>query len=429
MRPDAVDGNLTGTVGLRSHQWAGFGWVNVLAWCALGACNHGANGAGGRTPGGPGGALADARPPVVTAATVERRDVPVFLDGLGNVAAYYTATVHTQVDGPLVRVVFTEGQMVHRGETLAQIDPRPFVAALHEAQGALARDRGLLVANQRTLDRDLGLLNQHYVAPQDVDTQRGLVDQYAGSVQADEAAIETARLNLEYTRVLAPIDGLTGVRQVDPGNLVHPTDPTGIVVITQVDRVAVFCTLPEDDLPEVNRGMSAGPLTVQVYSRDGGTLLGTGAVALVDNEINQQTATIRIKAVLPNPERALWPSQFVKVRVMLAPRRGALVIPTAAIQRGPQGSFVYIIAADNHVSIQSVTVDRMEGDTAVVLQGLSEGQRVVVEGQARLRPGATVSVHAPDAADGGVARPTPQNTGRGGHVGHGAPAVHGGGGA
>jgi multidrug efflux system membrane fusion protein len=332
----------------------------------------------------------------VLVAPVERRDVPIYLEGLGNVAAYYTVTVRSQVDGRVDQVLFTEGQAVHRGDVLAQVDPRPFLAQVHQAEGVLTRDRAALRAGRRLLERDQALREGRLIAPQDYDTQLGVVEQAEGALAADQAQLENARLQLTYARITAPIDGVTGVRLVDPGNIVHASDATGIVVITQIDPIAVFFTLPEDDLPKVAQQMAHGPLQVEVFSRDGLTQLGTGQLALIDNQINQNTATIRLKSIFANPRRLLWPDQFVKVRMLLTTRRGALVVPAAAIQRGPQGTLVYVVGSGQRAASRAVQVDHTEGDLALIAGGLSAGERVVTDGQSRLRPGARV---APRTAD------------------------------
>ena len=355
------------------------------------------------------------RPLPVIVATVQTRDVPVYLEGLGTVTGFYTVTVHSQVDGRLDRVMFEEGQTVHRGDVIAQIDPRPFEIQLHQAEATLARDEAALRLNQRILERDRVLRARNFVAPQDYDTALGNVEQLQGTVRADRAVIETARLNLDYARPRAPFDGVTGIRQVDPGNLVHPTDANGLVVITQIDPIAVLFTLPQDDLPRIQQQLALGPLNVDVFTRDGTTPLGAGHLALVDNQIVGTTASIRLKAILPNPGRALWPQQFVKARLLLETRRGALVVPASAIQRGPQGSFVYIVGENHRVAVRVVAVDRIEGELVLIASGLVAGETVISDGQGRLGPGALV---APRPAAGPAAT-TPGGTAA--QPAHGAP--------
>ncbi len=289
---------------------------------------------------GAGGAAQQARPVPVTVATVARRDVPIYLEGLGSVVANRTVTVRTQVDGRLQDVRFKEGQHVRRGDVLAQIDPRPFQAALDQAEGALLRDQSQLRAAQLNVERDRRLVAQQLIAQQQLDTDQALSGQYQGSVRIDQAAIETARLNLEYARITSPVDGVTGIRAVDPGNVVHATDTGGIVVVTQLDPVGVIFSLPQDDLVEISTQLARGPLPVTVRSRDAGDVLGQGTLEVIDNQINASTSTLRLKAVVPNPRRLLWPNQFVNARLELETRAGALVMPVAAVQRGPSGTFV-----------------------------------------------------------------------------------------
>ncbi len=257
---------------------------------------------GGGTPdgGGDGGA----HPVPVLTTKVEKRDMPIRLDGLGSVTAYYTVTIHSRVDGELMKVGFIEGQDVKKGDLLAQIDPRPYQIAKEQAEAQLARDKASLVDDKLNLDRDIDLRKQALVAQQVVDDQQALVGQLEGTVKADQAAIDSAQLNLVYSRITSPIDGLTGVRQIDPGNIIHAADTNGLVVITALDPIAVLFTLPEDDLPAISEQMENHKLTADAFTRDGRTNLGTGEVALVDNQINQTTATLRLKAIFPNPHRA-----------------------------------------------------------------------------------------------------------------------------
>jgi multidrug efflux system membrane fusion protein len=347
-----------------------------------------------RTAGGT-GRPADAQParaiPVAVAAAA-RRDVPVYLEGLGSVVANRTVTVRPQIDGRLEAVQFREGQPVRRGDVLAQIDPRPFQAQLHQAEGALARDQAQLRNAQLNVTRDRQLVAQNLIAQQQLDTDAAAEGQLEGAVRMDQAAIETAHLNLDYARITSPIDGVTGVRLIDPGNVVRQADPGGIVVVAQLDPIAVLFTLPQDELGPVAEALAAGRPAVDAYSRDGSTLLGTGELALIDNQINQATATIRLKALLPNPRRALWPNQFVNARLHLRTRKGALVVPSLAVQRGPSGTYVYVVGRDETVSLRPITLEATQGDLALVAKGVEEGDRVVVDGQNQLRPGARVVV-------------------------------------
>jgi multidrug efflux system membrane fusion protein len=329
--------------------------------------------------------------PVLT-ATVEQRDVPIWLEGLGNVAAFYTVTVKSQVDGRIDKVFFKEGQHVKAGEALVQIDPRPFSIQLHQAEATLARDRVQANNGNLNLDRYKTLRAQNLISEQQLTDQQASVSQVEAQLQADQAQIEHARLMLDYARVTSPIDGVTGVRLVDPGNVVHGADQTGLVVVTQLDPVAVLFTLPEDDLPALSEARVANPeLPVEAFSRDGATRLGEGTLAVVDNEINQATATIRLKAIFKNPNQSLWPRQFVKARIELGARKNAVVVPAAVVQHGPQGTFAYVVGPGDSVSLRQVAIAVIQGDSAIVTSGVKPGELVVVDGQAQLRPGSRVA--------------------------------------
>jgi multidrug efflux system membrane fusion protein len=338
-----------------------------------------------------GAAQAQQRPVPVVTAQAQQRDLPIYLDGLGTVAAAKTITVRPQVDGRLESVAFREGQVVRRGEVLAQLDPRPFLVQLEQAKGALTRDAAQLRVARLALARNLELRREKLVAQQDVDNQEAAVGQFEGAVRIDQAQIDNARLNLEYARITSPIDGVTGVRLVDPGNLVRGTDANGIVVLTQLDPVAVLFTLPQDYLPQVSQQMELGTLTVEAFSRDGNTKLGSGELLVIDNQINQNTATMRLKATFANPQRALWPNQFVKARLLLTVHNGAIVVPTTAVQRGPEGTFAYVVAPDLTVQPRPIEVELTQGDVAAIARGLSAGEVVVADGAAALRPGAKVA--------------------------------------
>jgi membrane fusion protein, multidrug efflux system len=331
--------------------------------------------------------------PVLT-AQVARRDVPVWLEGLGSVSAFYTVTVKTQVDGPITAIAFKEGQHVHKGDLLAQIDPRPFAIQLQSAQAALAKDASQLQNGRLNLERYKTLSAQSLISVQQYTDQQASVAQLDAQMQSDQAVIATARLNLDYARIKSPIDGVVGVRLVDPGNVVHAADPGGIVVVTQLDPIAVLFTLPEDDLPAVAKAMAAGPLTVAALSRDGDKPLGQGQLSVIDNQINQATATIRLKAIFDNPQQLLWPNEFVKARLQLTTHNGAIVVPAAVVQRGPQGTFVYVVSSDSTVAVRPIDLDAIRGELAIVAKGLDPGEQVVVDGQAQLRPGARVAPRA-----------------------------------
>jgi multidrug efflux system membrane fusion protein len=343
-----------------------------------------------------------ARAVPVVLAPVEKRDVPIWLEGLGSVTAFQQVSVRPQVDGKLEKVLFQEGQAVRRGQLLAQIDPRPFLVQLHQAEGALKRDRATQKSAGLDLDRYTALRGEKLVAQQQVDDQAAVAGQSAGAIDMDQAQVESARLNLEYTQIKAPLDGVVGVRLVDAGNIVHAADAAStIVVITQLDPVAVFLTAPEDELPRVTAAMRRGEVMCEAFSRDGAARLAVGKLAVVDNQINQSTATLKLKAIMPNGDRALWPNQFVKARVLLDTQAGALVVPAAAVQRGPKGTFVYRVGEDLKAESRDVKVAQISGDLAVLSSGVAAGEQVVVEGANQLRPGTTVQPRGADHAKGG----------------------------
>ncbi len=337
------------------------------------------------------GAKTDARVVPVIVAPAMTRDVPVYLEGLGNVAAFKTVSVRAQVDGRLDSVNFKEGQEVHRGDLLAQIDPRPYQIQLHQAEGSLARDSAQLHDNKLNLDRYASLRDKKLIAQQQVDDQGAAVGQFEGAVRVDQAAIENAKLNLDYARITSPIDGVTGIRLVDQGNVVHAADTTAtIVVVTQLDPISVIFTLPQDALPDVMRELAKGEMTVEAWSREPATKLGEGTLALIDNQINQATATIKLKAVFRNKQRLLWPNQFVKARLLLKMQKGALVIPSVAVQRGPRGNLVYVVGSDNVATAKPVEINATVGDLAIVQSGVKAGDSVVIDGQNQLRQGSKV---------------------------------------
>jgi multidrug efflux system membrane fusion protein len=350
-------------------------------------------------------AAAESRPVPVVVAAVQKKDVPIYLEGLGSATPLYTTTVKTQVDGRLDQVFFKEGQKVKKGELLAQIDPRPFIIQLHNGQAALARDTAQLKNAKLNRDRYQTLRGEHLIAEQQFTDQQAMVDQNDATVQTDQAAIETAKLNLDYSRITSPIDGVTGVRLVDPGNIIHAADVGGIVILTQLDPMAVLFTLPEDDLPRVAKQMGAGGITVDAFNRDGTMKLASGKVELIDNQINQATATIRLKAVFPNPDNALWPNEFVKARALLTTQPNALVIPNAGVNRGPQGTYAYVVGADATVALRPIEVDTVQGELALIKSGLAAGDSVVIDGQSQIRPGSKVVARAQEKAPSGAGAP------------------------
>jgi len=327
-------------------------------------------------------------PPAVPVdiATVKRADVPVYVEGLGTVQAFYTVTITARVDGQLDAVNFTEGQDVRKGAELAQIDPRPFQAALEAAVAASARDTALLANAKRDLARYEELAPEELASKQTVDTQRSLVAQLQAQVAGDEANVDNARTQLAYTHIVSPISGRTGLRMVDPGNIVHAADAGGIVVVTQVQPIATVFSLPEDQLGQVNDALSRGPVAAIAVSRDRSEELDRGTIALVDNQIDPTTGTVRVKATFPNLGHKLWPGQFINVRVLTDTRKQVLTIPASALQRGPDGVFTYVIDKDSAVSPVNLTLGEQNGDTVVVEKGLEAGQQVVASNQYRLQP-------------------------------------------
>jgi membrane fusion protein, multidrug efflux system len=333
----------------------------------------------------------------VAVTPAQKRDLPVYLDGLGSVEAFNTVTVKSRVDGQMMQVNFTEGQEVHKGDLLAIIDPRPYEVALAQAQANLAKDQAQLADAKSIAQRDAQLLKDGIIPQQQYDTQMALASQLQAATQADQAQIDSAKLNIDYAHITAPVDGRVGLRLIDPGNIVHASDSTGLLVITQMQPIAVIFTLPEDSLPAVNsRTRSGATLQVKALSRDNGMELASGTLLTIDNQIDQTTGTFRLKAVFDNRDRALWPNQFVNARLLIDTKKNAIIIPVAAVQRGDQGNFVYRInPSDNTAEVAPVTVGVTEGSLASI-EGVSPGDLIVTDGQDRLRSGARVDAR-PDA--------------------------------
>jgi multidrug efflux system membrane fusion protein len=346
---------------------------------------------GGRHGGGAGMDVNRAVPVAVVPA--KQQDVPVYLEGLGNVQAYYTVTVHSRVDGELMQVNFREGQLVHKGDELALIDPRPYEAALAQAEATKFKDQANLENAQRDLQRYTDLYKQGVIAQQQYQTQEALVAQDQGLVHSDDALINSARLNVTYSHIKSPIDGKVGLRLVDPGNIVHAADQNGLIVITQLQPIAVLFTLPEDNLPMVQQHMRGTRLQVQAWSRDDTQQIATGSLETIDNEIDPNTGTFRLKGVFLNRDNALYPNQFVNARLQVYTRKNAITVPAAAIQHGAQGTYVYVVKQDKTVESRQVKVALTEGTLTVLDSGVNGGEQVVTDGQEKLQPGNKVEPH------------------------------------
>jgi multidrug efflux system membrane fusion protein len=362
-------------------------------------------------------------PQAVRTAPVVPGDMPITFNALGTVTPLATVTVRTQIAGQLQQIGFTEGQMVKKGDFLAQVDPRPYQVALEQAQGQLAHDQGLLAQARSDLIRYQTLTKQDSISRQQVDDQVFLVQQYQGTVAADQGTIDTAKLNLTYCHIVAPVDGRVGLRQVDQGNYVQLSDTNGIVVITQLQPMSVLFTLPEDQVPAVMKRLAAGAsLPVAAYDRANTTQLASGTLLTVDNQVDTTTGTVKLRASFSNTDLSLFPSQFVNARLLVDTVHGALLVPSAAVQRGAPGTYVYMVAPDSTVKVVPVKLGPADAENTVITTGLKAGERVVIDGADRLRDGAKVNVtNATDtpipteaaprrhrrAAEGEGARPNP----------------------
>ena len=335
----------------------------------------------------------------VTVTTVARRNVPIFLQALGTVQASNTVAIRSQIDGKLTSVNFEEGQQVHAGDILAVIDPRALQAALDEATAKKAQDQAQLVGAQKNLDRFKTLVLKNAETQQNVDTQQAKVDQLKATIDADKAAIESAQTQLSYATITAPIDGIVGFRQVDAGNIIHANDPNPLTVLTQVHPVLVTCTLPQQDLTPVRQAMQHGTVPALAYDQDNAKELAHGKLLLVDNQIDQSTSSIRLKTQFANNDDQLWPGEFVRLRLQVDTQADALTVPPVALQRGPQGLYVWVIKPDSTAEQRSVDAKQVDDQVAVVSKGLADDEKVVVDGQYRLQAGARVDAKSEVAAN------------------------------
>ena len=341
----------------------------------------------------------------VAVAPVQKQDVPVYLTGLGTVTAFNTANIKSRVDGQIMKVNFREGQDVHQGDLLIEIDSRPYEVQLEQMQAQLFRDQAQLRDAKLNLDRYTTLIPSGSIAQQQVDTQKALVDQLDGTVRTDQAQIDSAKLNIVYCHITAAFNGRVGLRQVDPGNIVHAADTNPMLILTQLQPIAVIFTLPEDQLPSVAQRMKQGTLEVDAFSRDDQTKLAAGKLLTIDNQIDPTTGTAKLKAVFDNRDNKLWPNQFVNANLLLETRKNSTVVPTAAILRGPQGTFVYAVNGDKTVQDKPVTVALTQGDTTIITDGVNPGDSVVTDGQDKLQRGSHIEPRSTAPSTGAATGP------------------------
>jgi membrane fusion protein, multidrug efflux system len=346
----------------------------------------------------------------VVAGVVSSGDVPIYLSGVGTVIAYNTVLVRSQIQGQIVSINFTEGQPVHAGDLLAQIDPRPYQAQIDQVTATRERDLAQFANAQANLGRYTQLAAKGDATPQLLDTQKAQVAQLQSAIKADEALIEAAKIQFDYTRLTSPIDGVTGIRQVDVGNIIHPTDPNGLVVVTQVQPISVIFTLPETDLPKIQQQQqkTEGPLTVLAYNQNDTIKLDEGTLGLVNNQIVQTTGSIQLKANFPNRAHRLWPGQLINARLLLDTRNNGLTVPASVVQQGPKGAYVYVINPNNTVEIRPVTVAQISEGRALIDSGLKANEQVVVDGQYKLQAGTRVTILEGKAAEEAAAQSAQQ---------------------
>jgi multidrug efflux system membrane fusion protein len=340
-----------------------------------------------KTAGGQGGGSA---PIPVTVVRVQKTDFPVYLNGLGTVQPYDTVTVRSRVDGQIIKVAFRQGQMVKEGDIVVQIDPRPYQAALDQVVSKKDQDEANLKNAKLNLDRYVTLAQKDYASKQQVDTQQATVDQLTAQIKGDQAAIENAQTQLSYTTIKAPLSGRTGFRLIDPGNIVHASDQSGIVTIVQLQPISVVFTAPEEDVPQINRALEKGIVSVKALSSDGLRTLSEGRLALVNNEVDQASGTIRMKATFANKDSVLWPGLSVSTRLLVDTLKQVATVPDDAVQRGPNGLYAFVVSDDNKAEVQAITVSQSGDGASVVERGLTPGQKVVVAGQYRLQAGSVV---------------------------------------
>jgi membrane fusion protein, multidrug efflux system len=413
---DALDPSQTSKAGVpargdraaKSHWWI---WLVVLGVVALGwwylrsrgtpangaaaaALAPGTGGAPGRG-GQPGSMIV----PVVV-ATAHKGDLPVYFNGLGTVTAFNTVTVKSRVDGQIVKINFTEGQYVREGDALIEIDPRPYQVQLEQAEGQLAKDQAQLRDVQADYGRYQLLYNEGVIPKQQLDSQQAQVGQYEGAIKADQAQIDNAKLQITYSHITAPISGRVGLRLVDVGNIVHASDTNGLVVITQLQPIAVIFTLPQDQLPKVMEEMRRRTMSVEAYDRDNSDKIASGKLLTIDNQIDTTTGTYKLKAVFDNTRNELFPNQFVNMHLLVDTKKNVMLVPSTAILRGPKGTYVFSVGADSKVSVKNVTVAETTGNVAGVSTGLGDGETVVIDGQDKLQEGSQVDPRQPQRGGG-----------------------------
>ncbi|MGA3315913.1 MAG: efflux RND transporter periplasmic adaptor subunit [Candidatus Korobacteraceae bacterium] len=371
---------------MKTRAFWGLGLILAICAALAGCSSQQAKNAKASTP-----------PPAIPVgvATVKQGDFNVYLNGLGSVEAFYTVSLKTRIDGQIMQVNFREGQDVNKGETLLVIDPRPYEVAMAQAQANLQKDEAQLTNAKAQYERNKVLYEQGVIAKQDLDTLQASFGTYEGTIASDKAAIKNAELNLTYCYIKSPIDGRIGLRQVDPGNYVTASGGTALLVITQLHPIAVIFTIPQDQLQQVRDHMRQGPLEVDAYSSDDQTKLSTGKLLTIDNQIDATTGTVKLKAVFDNPDNNLWPNQFVNAHLLLETRKNAITAPAAALQRGPDGTFAYVVDANNTVQMRQLQVALTQGSTAVIASGLQADDKVVTDGQEKLQVGSRVAPQPP----------------------------------